>query len=93
MIDAGTILEVIRNLIGNTEPYGDSAIDRERTKNLDKLIYIVDELLYDVEKVAKNKDRYEGSMRMMGEKAQEALNDYRREINVYLHLEGDQDDS
>lgn len=52
MIDAGTILEVTRNLIGATEPYGDSAIDRERTQNLDKLIYIVDELLYDVEKVA-----------------------------------------
>jgi len=55
MIDAGTILEVTRNLIGATEPYGDSAIDRERTQNLDKLIYIVDELLYDVEKVAVNK--------------------------------------
>ena len=90
MIDAGTILEVTRNLIGNTEPYGDSTIDRERTQNLDKLIYIVDELLYDVEKVAVNKDRHEGSMRMMGEKAHKALNDYWSWIEACL--KGEQDD-
>ena len=90
MIDAGTILEVTRNLIGNTEPCGDSSIDRERTQNLDKMIYIVDELLYDVEKVAFNKDRYEGSMRMMGEKAHKALNDYCSWLEGYL--EGEQNE-
>ena len=90
MIDASTILEVIRNLIGATEPYGDSAIDRERTQNLDKLIYIVDELLYDVEKVAINKDCHEGSMRMMGEKAHKALNDYWSWIEAYM--EGEQNE-
>ena len=84
MIDAGTILEVTRNLIGDTEPYGDSAIDRERAQNLDKLIYVIDELLYDVEKVAVNKDRYEASMRMMGERAHKALNDYWSWLEAYL---------
>ena len=84
MIDAGTILEVTRKLIGDTEPYGDSGIDRERTQNLDKLIYIVDELLYDVEKVSVNKDRHEGSMRMMGEKAHKALKDYWSLIDAYM---------
>ena len=87
MIDAGTILEVTRNLIGETEPYGDSGIDRERTQNLEKLIYIIDGLLYDVEKVAFNKDRQEGSMRMMGEKAHKALNDYWSWIEGYLRGE------
>ena len=87
MIDAGTILEVTRNLIGATEPYGDSAIDRERTQNLDKLIYIVDELLYDVEKVAVNKDRHEGSMRMMGEKAHKALNDYLKDLKHWSWID------
>lgn len=84
MIDAGTILEVTRSLIGETEPYGDSAIDRERMKNVEKLIYVVDELLYDVEKVAFNKDRHEGSMRVMGEKAHKALNDWWSWIDAYL---------
>ena len=84
-IDSETILKVTIALIGETEPYGDSAIDRERTENLDKLIYVVEELLSDVEKVAYNKDRYEGSMRMMGEKAHKALNDWWSWINAYLN--------
>lgn len=88
-MDASAILEVTRTLIGATEPYGDSGIDRERTQNLDKLIYIVDELLYDVEKVAVNKDRYEGSMRMMGEKAHKALRSWREWIDNYLQEEGE----
>ena len=90
MIDAGTILEVTRNLIGETEPYGDSGIDRERTQNLEKLIYIIDGLLYDVEKVAFNKDRQEGSMRTMGEKAHKALNDDWNWIDEYLRGEHDE---
>ena len=85
---ADVILKVTRTLIGATEPYGDSAIDRERTENLDKLIYVVDELLYDVEKAAVCKDRYEGSMRMMGEKAHKALNDWWSWIDSYLEGEG-----
>lgn len=88
-MDASTILEVTRTLIGATEPYGDSAIDRERTENLDKLIYVVDELLYDVEKAAVNKDRREGSMRMMGEKAHKALNEWWSWINGYLEEGGE----
>lgn len=84
MIDANTILEVTRNLIGETEPYGDSAIDRERIENLDKLIYVVEELVFDIEKVAVNKDRHEGSMRMMGEKAHRTLKDLWSWIEAYL---------
>lgn len=87
-MDANTILEVTRRLIGATEPYGDSGIDRERTKNLDKLIYVVDELLYDVEKAAVCKDRYEGSMRMMGEKAHKSLKDWWSWIDAYLEEGG-----
>lgn len=88
-MDASAILEVTRTLIGETEPYGDSAIDRERTENLDKLIYVVDELLYDVEKAAVNKDRHEGSMRMMGEKAHKALSAWWLWIEDYLKESGE----
>ena len=90
-LDANMILEVTRTLIGETEPYGDSEIDRRRMKSLEKLIYVVDELLYDVEKVAVNKDRYEGSMRVMGEKAHKTLNDWWSWIDSYLG--GEKDDS
>lgn len=88
-MDASTILEVTRTLIGKTEPYGDSDIDRIRTANLEKLIFVVDELLYDVEKAAVNKYRHEGSMRMMGEKAHKALNDWWSWIDAYLREEED----
>ena len=84
MVDAGTIYEVTKNLIGEIEPYGDSRIDRERTENLDKLIYVVEELVSDIEKAAVNKDRHEGSMRMMGEKAHKAMEDLWRWIEAYL---------
>ena len=89
MIDANTILEVTRNLIGETEPYGDSAIDRERTENLDKLIYVVEELVFDIKKVAVNKDRHEGSMRIMGEKAHKVMKDLWSWIEAYLADEKD----
>lgn len=87
-MDAGTILEVTRKLIGETEPYGDSAIDRERTGNVDKLIYVIDELLYDLKKVADNKNRYEGSMQTMGRKAYEAMKSFYSWISEYM--EGEQ---
>lgn len=83
-MDASTILEVTRTLIGKTEPYGDSDIDRNRMVNLEKLIYVVGELLYDVEKCAVNKDRHEGSMRVMGEKAHKALNDVMVELDWWV---------
>ena len=89
-MDASIILKVTRTLIGDTEPYGDSDVDRIRTANLEKLIYVVDELLYDVEKAAVNKDRHEGSMRMMGEKAHKALNDYWSWLGEYLRGEQDE---
>lgn len=89
-MDASIILKVTRTLIGDTEPYGDSGVDRIRTANLEKLIYVVDELLYDVEKAAVNKDRHEGSMRMMGEKAHNALASWRSWIDVYLRGEADE---
>ena len=83
-MDASTILKVIRKLIGETEPYGDSLIDMERTKNLDKLIQVVEELILDLENVAVNKERHEGSMRMMGEKAHNTMEDLWSRINSYL---------
>ena len=83
-IDAGEILKVTRKLIGETEPCGDSAIDRKRASNFDKLIYVMDELLRDVEKVAVCKERHEGSMRVMGEKADRALVDWHAYIEEYF---------
>ena len=88
-IEAGIILSVTRELIGETEPYGDSAIDRKRMENLDKLIYVVDELLRDVIKTAAiGKDRIEGSMKDIGEKAYKEVIDWHDFIESYFDLKG-----
>ena len=89
-IDAGVILKVTRTMIGETEPCGDSWINRKRTENLNKLIIVVDELLYDIEKAALCKDHYEDSMRIMGEKAHNAINEWWKWMDEYLR-EGEDD--
>lgn len=85
-IDADTILAVVRKLIGNTEPYGDSAIDCNRAENLDNLIHVIDGLLRDVEEVAVYKERNEFSMQTMGKKADEALTDWHAYIEEYFTI-------
>ncbi len=90
MIDAKTITDVTKNLIGEVEPYGSSEIDRVRKDNLEKLIYVVGRLLYEVETVAYYKHRVEGSMRIMGERADKALNGWWSWIDTYLDEEDDE---
>lgn len=85
-IDADTILAVVRKLIGNTEPYGDSAIDCNRAENLDNLIHVIDGLLRDVEEVAVYKERNEFSMQTMGKKADKALTDWHAYIEEYFTI-------
>jgi hypothetical protein len=89
-IEAGVILSVTRELIGETEPCGDSAIDCKRMQNLEKLIYVVDELLRDVvETAAIGKDRIEGSMKDIGEKAYTELIEWHDYIENYFDLKGE----
>ena len=88
-MDASTILDITRKLIGVTYPYGLSGIDRKRTENLDTLIHVIDALLDDVREAANCKDRHEGSMRDMGRKAYNALREWRDWIDGYLK-EGDE---
>ena len=79
-----TILKVITDLIGKTEPYGDSRIDELRSENLDKLIYVVDNLLCAVADTSTGKDRSEASMQKIGNKAWRALDTWRDWLNEYL---------
>ena len=88
-IEAGVILSVTRELIGETEPYGDSAIDSKRMKNLDKLIYVVDELLRDVIKTAAIEGRIEGSMKDISDKAYREVIDWHDFIEDYFDLKGE----
>lgn len=85
-INADTILVVVRKLIGNTAPCGDSAVDSKRIQNLDNLIHVIDGLLRDVEETAVYKERNESSMQTMGKKADEALTDWHAYIEEYFTI-------
>ena len=89
-IEAGVILSVTRELIGNTEPCGDSAIDCKRMQNLEKLIYVVDELLRDVlEAAAIGQNRIEWSTKKIGDKAYTELIEWHDYIENYFDLKGE----
>ena len=84
-IEAGVILSVTRELIGETEPCGDSAIDRKRMENLNKLLYVVDELLHNVvETAAIGKERNEWSMKKIGDKAYAELIEWQISLKTIL---------
>ena len=75
--------EIVNKLIGRTEPYGDSAIDAQRKKNLNEKIELVQLLVDDLIETAKCKDRPEGSMSSMGKEAQEFLDEIRDYIGYH----------
>lgn len=82
-------MEVIRRLVGEIQPYGDSAIDRERTNNLEEMIQIINDLLYDVEMVGACRNRPEYSMKIMAKKADDAMGSW---LNWLLDWSVDEND-
>lgn len=69
------IKEIVDKLIGNCNPQGCSARDKDALINLIKKCNLIQELVFDVEDIAKNKNRYESSVKTIGEKANKFLND------------------
>ena len=63
------VLEVIRTLIGNIEPIGETREDDKRFENLKNLTFVIERLLYDVDGIIPNKRRIESSMKRAGEYA------------------------
>ena len=63
------IIRLLEILIGRTEAVGDSVIDDKIEDNLMKLIDVTDWCLDGVAQSSKTRDRFEGSMRRIGERA------------------------
>ncbi len=74
-MEAKTVIEVTKKLIGNVEPYGATHIDDKRFENLKVLCKVVNELISDINYVAQQKDRHEHSIKEMGEYAYNFLQD------------------
>lgn len=61
-----TTLEIIKNLIGNVNPAGDSAIDTERLERLKELCELTGELLFMLDDIrCKNNFAHQHSIKVM----------------------------
>lgn len=68
-----TILEVVDELVGCTEPYGDTNIDEVRYENQEKLIDLVMDGIETLIKNSKYRYRTEYSMYKIGDRAYASL--------------------
>jgi hypothetical protein len=64
-----TIHEIVKKLIGEIRPVGETNTDNARFENLKQTCELVDELLHDIDGVIYYKDRVEYSMSRAGKYA------------------------
>lgn len=69
-MNAETLTEVVKKLIGDIQPYGATHIDDKRFENLKTMCEVVNNLVIEIDSVAyENKDRQEFSMKQMADYA------------------------
>lgn len=67
------LLEVVSELVGYTEPYGDTNVDEVRYENQEKIIELVMNGIEDLINNSQYKNRPEYSMSKIGDRAYEVL--------------------
>ena len=72
-ISGSTIIAVVDELIGYTEPYGDTYVDHDRLVNQQKLKELTEHLIRRLLDSAEGRKRVEYSMKQIGEDAAEFL--------------------
>lgn len=65
--------EIVEKLVGNIQPYGATHIDEKRFENLKVMCELVNDLVYEIDKVAQAESRQEHSMKEMGKYASNFL--------------------
>lgn len=79
--------EIIKKIIGSIEPYGDTNIDEERSKNLEIHMEVTYELIKDLIDVAKYRNRNEYSMKNLGLDAFELLKELKLIIDDEINAD------
>ena len=64
------IKDVVLKLVGNVNPVGETNTDDKRFENLKTLCGVVDELIYEIQSVTRNKHAQEYSVKRAGEYAE-----------------------
>lgn len=74
-----TNTDIVKKLVGNIQPAGDTNIDHERFENLKAMCELADNLIAEINEVAhRNKNRQEYSVKQMAEYANGFLTDMKR---------------
>lgn len=76
-----TNTDIVKKLVGNIQPAGDTNIDNERFENLKAMCELADNLIAEINEVVyRNDTRNEYSVRQMVEYASGFLTDMRGEV-------------
>jgi len=78
--------KVIKKILGDVYPVGETYEDAKRNTNLKEMLEVVALLLEDIHKVAENKDRVEWSMREAGKMADKFLVELSFDIENDHHI-------
>ena len=73
--------EIVEKLVGSITPAGESHLDTQRFENLKVMCSLVEDLVYEINYVSRDKDRYESSMKVMGVYADKFLNNLTEDRN------------
>ena len=80
-MEADVIYEVVKKLIGNVYPAGESHTDEKRFENLELLCEVTQKLVSNIDQISHDyKDVHQASVKKAGEYAQNFLN----EPTVYI---------
>ena len=69
--------EIVKKLIGEIDPVGETNTDNARFENLKAMTELVDELLSDIYRVARGNNRHEYSINRAGQFASSFLDEVR----------------
>jgi hypothetical protein len=75
------LYDVTKRLCGMIEPTGESNTDITRLANLEDTINLVEKLSQDIIYVARNKDAYESSVKVIGMKANSFIDEMRETVS------------
>jgi len=71
------IHEIVKKLVGEIDPVGETNADNDRFENLKAMTELVDELLSDIYRVARGNNRHEYSINRAGQFASSFLDEVR----------------
>lgn len=74
------IKQIVDKLLGSCNPQGCATRDKEALISLTERIKLIEELIIDIQYIAKSKDSYEASVKIIGIRADRFLRELKEEL-------------